>query len=325
MFLAQFFTLEVLQRTPLKAWADELLPLITFSMSPENDGNISRWDKTLSLLPTINTEKVILDAAAITLINTTFSAAQKQELTTLLQQLRPWRKGPFDVFGIKIETEWRSDWKWDRLKNEISSLQNRHVLDVGCGNGYHCWRMLGAGAKHVIGIDPSRLFVSQFLALKHFIGAAAIDVLPLTLEQLPPTITAFDSVFSMGVLYHRRSPFEHLQQLRGCLQPGGELILETLVVDGDANTVLVPKGRYANMRNVWFLPSCLALEAWLLRAGFENVRCIDVTKTSIEEQHATDWMNYQSLSDFLDSDDQNLTIEGLPAPKRAIFIANKPL
>ena len=325
MFLAQFFTLEVLQRTPLKAWADELLPLITFSMSPENDGNISRWDKTLSLLPTINTEKVILDAAAITLINTTFSAAQKQELTTLLQQLRPWRKGPFDVFGIKIETEWRSDWKWDRLKNEISSLQNRHVLDVGCGNGYHCWRMLGAGAKHVIGIDPSRLFVSQFLALKHFIGAAAIDVLPLTLEQLPPTITAFDSVFSMGVLYHRRSPFEHLQQLRGCLQPGGELTLETLVVDGDANTVLVPKGRYANMRNVWFLPSCLALETWLLRAGFENVRCIDVTKTSIEEQHATDWMNYQSLSDFLDSDDQNLTIEGLPAPKRAIFIANKPL
>lgn len=325
MLLSQYFTRDILQRTPLKTWADELLPLIHFAVSSKNDGNIPRWEKTLSLLPNINSETTLLDAAAITLINTTFSAVQKQALVTLLQQLHPWRKGPFDVFGIKIETEWRSDWKWDRLKNEISPLQNKNVLDVGCGNGYHCWRMLGAGAKHVIGIDPSRLFISQFLALKHFIGESAVDVLPLTLEQLPANTTAFDSVFSMGVLYHRRSPFAHLQQLQGCLRPGGELILETLIVDGDANTVFVPKGRYANMRNVWFLPSCLALESWLQRAGFKNIRCIDVTTTSIEEQHATDWMSYQSLPDFLDSDDQSLTIEGLPAPKRAIFIANKSL
>ncbi|PMC22346.1 tRNA 5-methoxyuridine(34)/uridine 5-oxyacetic acid(34) synthase CmoB, partial [Klebsiella aerogenes] len=44
----------------------------------------------------------------------------------------------------------------------------------------------------------------------------------------------------MGVLYHRRSPLDHLWQLKDQLAPGGELVLETLVIEGDENTVLVP-------------------------------------------------------------------------------------
>ena len=56
----------------------------------------------------------------------------------------------------------------------------------------------------------------------------------------------------MGVLYHRRSPIDHLLELKGCLQTGGELVLETLVIDGGLGEVLVPENRYAKMRNVWF-------------------------------------------------------------------------
>lgn len=103
------------------------------------------------------------------------------------------------------------------------------------------------------------------------------------------------------------------------------MVLESLIIDGDRDTVLIPKDRYAKMANVWFLPSTDALELWLYRAGFREIRTIDVTRTSTDEQRATSWMTFQSLSDFLDPNDPGLTAEGLPAPQRAILIAQKPL
>ena len=136
-------------------------------------------------------------------------------------------------------------------------------------------------------------------------------------------LAAFDTVFSMGVLYHRKSPLDHLSQLRAQLVNGGELVLETLVVDGDENTVLVPMDRYAKMKNVYFIPSVAALIHWLQKSGFKNVRCVDVAVTSLEEQRKTDWLENESLIDFLDPNDHSKTIEGYPAPKRAVILANK--
>ncbi len=195
---------------------------------------------------------------------------------------------------------------------------------MGCGNGYHGWRMLGAGAKLVIGIDPYLKSVMQFWAVRHFAGQHPFFVLPLGIDHLPPAEGAFDTVFSMGLLYHRRSPMDHLAHLRSLLQPGGELVLETLVLEGGAEQALVPEGRYAKMRNVWFIPSPAALEIWLKRSGFNNIRLIDVSKTTSEEQRRMSWMTFESLADFLDPDDDNKTIKGYPAPRRAVFIAEKP-
>jgi len=248
----------------------------------------------------------------------------RNKISELLQELKPWKKGPYNIYGVKIDTEWRSDLKWDRLKNHIRPLFGRKVLDVGCGNGYHCWRMSGAGAALVIGIDPFLTFIAQFAAVNHFISSEKVYVLPIGIETLPEELRIFDTVFSMGVLYHRRSPFDHLLELKNTLKPGGELVLETLVIDGKKGEVLVPEGRYSKMPNVWFIPSCLTLESWLKRAGFKHIRLIDVNQTTIEEQRKTDWMVFESLSDFLDPKDNNKTIEGCPAPKRAIFLAESP-
>jgi tRNA (mo5U34)-methyltransferase len=176
----------------------------------------------------------------------------------------------------------------------------------------------------VVGIDPNWLFLCQFLAMKHYLPELPAWHLPLAFEELPGKLQGFDTVFSMGVLYHRRSPIDHLLDLKDCLVRDGELVLETLVVEGDAQQVLVPEDRYAQMRNVWFLPSVPALELWLRRAGFVDVRCVDVSITSVEEQRATDWMRYQSLPEFLDPGDHRRTLEGLPAPRRAVLIARKP-
>jgi tRNA (mo5U34)-methyltransferase len=234
----------------------------------------------------------------------------------------PWRKGPFSLFGIDIDTEWRSDWKWDRVVQHIETLEGRKVLDVGCGSGYHLFRMLGEKAELVVGIDPTELFYYQFSIFKKYLSNSPIHYLPLGIEDMPSQ-NSFDTVFSMGVLYHRRDPIEFLYQLKNQLRSGGQLVLETIVVDGDIDTVLMPGERYAQMRNVWFLPSNLALKQWLERVGFIDIQLVDESITTSEEQRATEWMTNHSLADFLDPDDASLTVEGYPAPTRSVFIAKK--
>lgn len=313
-----------LRETNVENWANQLPEQIAVAFDTTKHGDLIRWQNQLEDLPKISPQFRDISSDTVKLGDADeITPELQQEFRAQLQAFCPWRKGPYDLFGIHIDTEWRSDWKWQRLEDHIAPLKNRLVLDVGCGNGYHCWRMLGAGAKRVIGIDPMLLNVMQFQIIKQFYdNNAPIDVLPLGIEALPPKLNCFDTVFSMGVLYHRRSPIDHLFELRDCLKLGGELILETLVIDGELGETLLPKDRYAQMRNVWFLPSCATLVSWLERCGFNNVRVVDVTVTSTEEQRTTEWMRFHSLKDFLDSEDSTLTCEGLPAPKRAILIAN---
>jgi len=303
-------------------WANQLTALLPKALDGQLHGDLLRWQRVIDELPALLPSSIDLSASVRIGHQDDISAAQRDYLQASLMQLHPWRKGPFEVFGVYIDAEWRSDWKWERLKPHIASLQNRIVLDVGCGNGYHSWRMLGAGAKLILGVDPTLLSVMQFQLLKKLHGHAAVFVLPLGIEQVPMDMRLFDTVFSMGVLYHRRSPIDHLIELKGCLRSGGELVLETLVIDGDVNAVLMPRQRYAQMRNVWFLPSCDALLLWLRRCGYTNIKVCEVTKTSVEEQRSTEWMRFHSLSNFLNPLDNNLTCEGLPAPKRALITAN---
>ena len=236
-----------------------------------------------------------------------------------LAALIPWRKGPLRLGGVAIDTEWRSDWKWDRIAPHVDLL-NQRVLDVGCGNGYFGWRMLGAGAARVIGCDPTPLFVAQHEVISHFAGPADHRVLALRLEDLPPAIDGFDTVFSLGVLYHRRQPHDHLQRLKAQLAPGGQVVLETLIIPGSGDDELVPPGRYANMRNVHQLPTATRLLRWLETAGFTDARIVDSTPTTTGEQRTTDWMPFHSLAEALSADGK-FTTEGHPPPLRATLVA----
>ena len=311
---------DAIKYTRLAPWLKELPALIQTAITPEKNSNLQSWKEALAALPDLFPQKIdVLNEVRID-AESEISELERAQLTNTLKMLHPWRKGPYSLFGIHIDTEWHSDWKWDRLKDNITSLENRLVLDVGCGNGYHCWRMAGAGARLVIGIDPYLLSVCQYHALRAFLPDVPAWVLPLKSHQLPENLPVFDTVFSMGVLYHHRSPFEHIAELRACLRPGGELILETLVIDGGKGQVLVPEKRYAKMRNVWFIPTVPELESWLKKCGFSAVRTTDVTTTTPQEQRRTDWMTFESLADFLDPDDPTRTIEGHPAPKRALMI-----
>ena len=318
------YILEQMGNGPLEEWSQSLSDKIKIAFSPENHANNSLWMDILLSLP--NKQPIfpkVIDGV-ISVTNDNEENDLRNQIRSILMSLHPWRKGPYFIHGVHIDTEWRSDFKWDRLIDHIQPLKDRVILDVGCGSGYHCWRMALEDAKLVIGIDPYMISVYQFLAINHFSKSLPLTVLPVGIEDVPSELNAFDTIFSMGILHHRRSPLDHLYQLRECLRSGGELVLETLVIEGEEGEVLVPEKRYAKMRNVWFMPSPQTLESWLKRCGFRNIRTVDVTRTSEKEQHATEWMKFESLSDYLDKDEPSFTVEGLPAPVRGIFIAEKP-
>lgn len=306
---------EQLKGSDLESWIELLPELISHGLRPERHGLMPQWEEALANLPTVENNSVELKTEVRA------EGENFQGLEELLRTFHPWRKGPYHIHGIDINTEWRSDWKWDRVIPHIQPLKGRTILDVGCGNGYHCWRMAGEGAKLVVGIDPSAMFICQFFAMKNFLHDPRAWVLPLGIEDVPATPGAFDTVFSMGVLYHRKSPIEHIEQLKSFLKPGGELVLETLVADGAEGYSLIPHGRYAKMRNVWFIPSVPTLELWMKRCGLKNIRTVDESTTSLDEQRSTDWMTFESLPDYLDPSDSSKTIEGHPAPKRAVVVA----
>lgn len=322
--MTQFFNsfYSQIAQNRLAHWLDVLPNQLNTWYKSNLHGEFKDWVKNIELLPEVEPSLInIADKVSVGDMDTMSDGLRKKTKHHLMQ-MKPWRKGPYHLHGLHVDTEWRSDFKWDRLLPHISDLKDRYVLDVGCGSGYHLWRMKGEGAKFVVGIDPTQLFLAQFWAVQHFIQDQNVNLLPLGIDDLP-ALNAFDTVFSMGVFYHRKSPFDFLQQLRNQLTDGGELILETLIIEGDENTVLVPQERYAQMRNVWFIPSAKALESWLKKVGFSNIRLVNIDQTSLDEQRKTEWIDTQSLSDFLDPNDPNKTVEGYPAPLRAIFIANK--
>lgn len=317
--------LATLSENDMSIWSTLLGAQLFEYYSTINHGDYPRWKSAVANLPVIPDVSFNLNSDSVVIGSVDECTEEQQALIKeQLKELMPWRKGPFNLFDIEIDTEWRSNLKWDRLKNHIKPLENRMILDIGCGNGYYGWRMLGEKAKYVVGMDPTLLFIMQFSVVKKYMPDANINIVPLGIQALPDMPLHFDTVFSMGVIYHRRDPVEHMQQLLNCIKSGGELVLETLVIESDEAEALIPDGRYSKMNNVWAIPSCRLLIQWAEKAGFRDVKIVDVTKTTTAEQRKTDWMIFESLSDFLDKEDNNKTIEGHPAPTRAILIAEKP-
>ncbi len=286
-------------------------------------GNFLRFQKVVESIPDFIPSKIHLDRHKIKAGESSeLSEAESGLLLEKLRLLCPWRKGPFDLFGIDIDTEWQSWRKWERLKDHISSLKGKRVLDIGSSNGYYMFRMASLNPTMVLGLEPQSSFYFQYLALQKFLNQENVYCLPIPFGDLPSMDKYFDAVFCMGILYHRRSPVDMLKTICDVMKEGGEVIIENLIIDARDNGCLFPRNRYAKMRNVFFIPDIAAMESWLQRAGFENVRCVDVTRTTQDEQRKTDWIQTESLDDFLDPQDPLKTVEGYPAPVRGIFIAN---
>ncbi len=315
---------QALEATRLKEVQHEILNMLDEKYANPKHGHFKDWQNIIEALPNIHSSSTDLSKDIVTLGKSSdVSLEEKGTLEAQLKELSPWRKGPFNVFGIHIDTEWRSDWKWLRIAPHVK-LKDKLVLDIGCGNGYYALRMQAMGAKCIIGVDPSWHYIFQFHALqKYSMQPQKTFVLPFAFEELPENTPKFDTIFSMGVLYHRQEPQTHLNQVFSMLVDKGQFVLETLIINDENADVLIPNERYANMRNVCVLPSIELLKTWLGEAGFTNIKVVDTTMTTVEEQRQTEWMTRFSLEQALDPSDHTLTIEGYQAPLRTTIIAEK--
>lgn len=260
-----------------------------------------------------------------------FSVGIKEDLTNeehevilkTAQTLIPWRKGPFKIFGLEIDSEWQSNIKYNLIRPHFN-LKDKVVADIGCNNGYYMFRMLEDKPKRLIGFDPSPLTLHQFEFINHFVKSEIIYEM-LGVEHLEFYNHKFDFIFMLGVLYHRPDPVGTLKSLARGLNSKGEILIDTFMIDGDEEICLTPNKRYSKIPNIYFIPTIPALKNWLERAGFENIEVIATTVTTSEEQRKTVWSFDQSLEDFLDPNDSSKTVEGYPAPKRVYVKARKVL
>ncbi|TDR16261.1 tRNA 5-methoxyuridine(34)/uridine 5-oxyacetic acid(34) synthase CmoB [Marinicella litoralis] len=287
-----------------------------------NQGDLHKWQSAYEQLPDASHGRIDFQKAALSVV---FDQAMPESFYGVLEDklmaLHPWRKGPFQIGDCLIDSEWQSNLKWSRIIKGLPELKNKTILDVGCGNGYYLMKMAEYQPKLLLGIEPGLIHNIQYWSVEKY-AQSGVCLLPLKIQDMPVGLNCFDVVFSMGVLYHRKSPIAHIEHLKSLISANGSLILETLVVDGDERTCLVPEGRYAQMRNVWFLPSVAMLSGWLKKIGFNNINVVDISLTTVNEQRSTDWMKFHSLKEFL-SDDQQLTVEGHPPPKRVVISCQK--
>ena len=247
--------------------------------------------------------------------------ANLDSITELAKSLKSWRKGPFYINDLFIDSEWRSFIKWDFLAPFVN-LDGANIADIGCNNGFYMFAMHTLKPKSITGFDPSGLFFCQFNFINHFLDLP-IKYELLGVQDLNNYHQKFDVIFCLGVLYHRSDVFATLKSLASALEKGGELIIDTLVIESDLEIALSPSQTYAKMSNVYLIPSIKTMQNWLLRCGFCDVEILGVVKTTTQEQRKTDWINSLSLESFLDSSDENKTIEGYPAPRRGYFKAKR--
>ncbi len=282
--------------------------------------NIRPYQEAIKVLPEYKNVEVSLgDVVEIQIDNLSDAEAAQIRETALL--MKPWRKGPFRINDLFIDSEWQSQIKYNLLEPHFN-LEDKIVGDIGCNNGYYLFRMLSQKPKKLIGFDPSAIYYSQFMFLDHFIKSGIVYEL-LGVEHVEFYEHKFDTLFCLGVLYHRSDPVAMLKSLFKGLNKGGELILDTFMIDGEEEMCLTPRDRYSKIPNIYFVPTVNALKNWCLRAGFESVEVLEIMKTDLNEQRKTEWIDTQSLEDFLDPNDPEKTVEGYPAPKRVYIKAIK--
>lgn len=248
---------------------------------------------------------------------------RRAQIEAAARACMPWKKGPFKLFGIEIDAEWRSDYKWDRLKKALPDQKDKVILDVGGNNGYYGFRMLSQEPKLVVNIDPIPRLHYQWHLLQHFAKIPNFNFHMWGWEEVAYFEEVFDTVFSMGTLYHHSNPVQLLKDHHKALKPGGLLVLESIVIDGDGDHCLFPEDRYAAMRNVWFVPTAKAMCNMLMRTKFKDIQVIATNRHEVSEQRTTSWNPGHSYENFIDPEDPNRTIEGHPAPHRAIVFARK--
>lgn len=101
-------------------------------------------------------------------------------------------------------------------ENAIRKLQNKTVVDYGCGQGLEAIELAQSGCRFVVGYDID----DESLMLARGQAQAALDNIAFV-SELPVRYAPFDAIVSLDAFEHFARPEEELKHMRSLLVPGG--------------------------------------------------------------------------------------------------------
>ena len=112
--------------TNLSAWL-ETLPLQLKEWEKQTHGDYAKWSKIVDFLPDLQADTIDLKNTVKSDHTSPLSEGEKTTHYPSLKQLMPWRKRTLSLFGIHVDCEWRSDFKWDRVLPHLAPLKDRTI------------------------------------------------------------------------------------------------------------------------------------------------------------------------------------------------------
>jgi SAM-dependent methyltransferase len=101
-------------------------------------------------------------------------------------------------------------------------VQNRRVLDLGCGTGYGAAHLLKSGAPAVLGLDQDPRSIAY--ARSHY-SFSGLQFIVADAQELPSETGMFDVIVSSNVFEHLDDPARALSHVRQRLDQEGQFFL----------------------------------------------------------------------------------------------------
>lgn len=89
--------------------------------------------------------------------------------------------------------------EWETLKKLLPDFQGKHVLDLGCGYGWHCIYAMQQGAKSAVGVDISHKMLD---IAKQKTEYPEVSYLCAAMEDIDFPDGSFDMVLSSLALHY---------------------------------------------------------------------------------------------------------------------------
>lgn len=157
------------------------------------------------------------------------------------------RSSPESMLPLVLDIA-RYDEQIRELRSQVGSLENKHILEVGCGYGMMVVYGLLNCDLDVKGLEPSkqgyngRYDIAQMLLYDNTLNPSRIQC--GIGEEMPFSDESFDVVYSFQVLEHVSDPFKVLSESWRVLKSGGVLYCNapnyTTFFEGHYNLPWIP-------------------------------------------------------------------------------------
>lgn len=124
------------------------------------------------------------------------------------------------------------------MEKLLPDLNNKSVLDLGCGYGHNCMEFINKGAKNAVGIDISEKMLE---IAKNENGHEKIKYLNMSMTDIDTLNEKFDLIYS-SLAFHYIEDFENFaKKMYSALNDGGTLLfsqehpISTATFDGNGH------------------------------------------------------------------------------------------